>query len=263
MAKRLKWLRGNAERGKRLLIILTLVATILSIRVILAKASFTFAPTLDLTTSSNITGATAVYTFHIESPDSLEAVSAYSVTIPAGYSIDPTYLTTTPNIELPGFAGAFGYIGLPPFGSIKVKTTTTSGQFNVYGYIPFESLVGNVVIAPPTPITPGVINGLITIWSARIYVDLTVTVINPSTPGVYTWAPNAATPWSGGANVSMDPRPGFTNQVEIVAVPVEGHLLPMDKLAVLTPYITRIGIMLVGLIGAVSVAYVTLRKRRT
>jgi len=262
MADRLKRLHVEAKRTRELLVILALAATLLSTVVVTTKAAFTVAPTLDLTTMSNIASASTIYTFHVENPDLLESVSTFSVLIPAGYSIDPAYLTTTPGIVV--MTGVFGFIGFPPLGSLKVKTTTTSGLFNVYAYVPGELPVGTATVVPPTLTTPGAINGLLTILVNGIYVDLTISVVNPSTPGVYTWGPNTATPAGGGPTVNMDPRLNFTNQVEIIAPtgePVGGYVLPADKLPVLAPYILLTG--LIGLIGVVSVVYTATRRRRT
>ena len=116
MAERLKRLHGEAKRARGL-VILALAATLFSTVVVTSKAAFTTAPTLDLTTLSNIASATTVYTFHVENPDLLESVSTFSVVIPAGYSIDPAYLTTTPGIVV--MTGVFGFIGFPPLGSLR------------------------------------------------------------------------------------------------------------------------------------------------
>jgi hypothetical protein len=251
----------EVTRNKPFLTILTLTLMIFSTLVISSRAAFTSTPTLDLSASSHITDARSLYTFYIENTDPSESLSAYSATIPAGYTIDEAFLTTTPGLLLPGFTGSFGFItGHITVGSLIVKTTTTIGLFNVNGSTLIGELrLGNVTIIPPTLTTAGLVKGLLntTFPNTGIFVELKIDVINPPTVGIYIWAPNQATPVGGGDNVTMNPRSGFTNQVNITRS-VGGQLLPTNRTIALAPYFA-----LAGLITTVSVAYIIAKRRRT
>lgn len=247
----------EAKRGKQLLLVLALVTISFATSFVASNAAS--APTMDLTTTSNVAGATASYAFHVENPTSGSYI-AFSVTIPAAYAIDPAYLTTTPDIVVPGFTGSFG--PAPLSGSLTVKTTTTSGQFRIFAlYFGLLIEIGSATIVPPTLLTAGTVSGLLYYQlgyalGPSMYVDLNVVVINPSAPGVYTWGPNTITPLtittlSGGAQgapVPMNPRTGYTNQVVIVG-PVGGILMSLNKTVIVAPYLA-----LFGVIAAVAVA---------
>lgn len=244
----------EAKRGKELLLFLTLATISFSAFFVTANAA---TPTMDLTTTSSFAGGTASYVFHVENPTS--TCNAFTVTIPIGYTIDPNYFTTTPNIVLPGVSGSFG---LFPSGAITLRTTTTSGQFTIFavlGGVPIS--IGIATIVPATSSSPGAVSGLLDggfFLDPGMYVDLEVVVINPSVPGVYTWAPNTITT-SGGSILAMDPRPDHTNQVTIIAASVGGKMLPVNHVQVLGPWIT---VMLVVTVVAVKTLVIK-RKRHS
>jgi hypothetical protein len=90
------------------------------------------------------------------------------------------------------------------------------------------------------------------------YIEMTFVAgffINPEIAGVYTWGPSTATP-SAGPQVTINPRPGFTNQVLISRCAVGGVVMSANKLEVVAPFA-----VLAGLIVAVS-AVVAAKKRR-
>ena len=219
---------GKYRPGLLLMIVILSGVSFLSVlaSVKLVRATdFTVTPTFDLTTSSNITGATnAVYEFHGADNDTSVAISNLSVVIPAGYVVNPAYLTTTPGILVMNISG--GIIGKPPSGKTgNATTTTTSGTFNVYGE---GKLVGNSTLVAPTSTSNG---SLTFVFPQRVanftegrYVDL-ITVpgllINPTSPGVYNWTATA-TPGGFPPNdpVKMIARPGYSQSITIVtAVP--------------------------------------------
>ena len=247
----------------RILSFLAVLLVLSSTSIIIPSSSaFTTPPTMDLTTSSEIVGATnAIYSFHAENPDSITIVS-FSVPIPAGYSIDPTYMTTTTGIVV--MTGVYGFIGQPINGYLKLETTVNSGVFAVYAeriIPPFPYvLIGSATIIPPTSTIPGTWTVTLGAPNNGEYIDLSFVAgffINPSTPGVYTWGPSTAT-GSDQSSATMNPRLGFTNEVTIItarsrATPynyVGGELFAANKLAVLSPYLALIGVIAVASIVA-------------
>jgi hypothetical protein len=249
-----------------LLAVLSLTITLFSVLILPYSSAFTVNPTMDLTTSSNLVGAAdAVYSFHSENPNSIfpqESVVAFTVLIPAGYSVNPAYMTTTPDIVV--MTGVYGVIGQAISGYLRLNTTVVSGLFvinakrisppTVPPYVP----IGTAQIVPPTMDAPG--SWIVTLGAPNTgeYIDLSFVAgffINPSVPGVYVWAPSIAT--AGDASTaSMDPRIGFTNEVRIMGPPVGGLTLTVDKFELLIPYLG-----LVGLIAAVSTVYVIKRRK--
>lgn len=242
----------------------TVLLVVFSTAVFPCRAAFTVLPTMDLGTSSNCSGATdAVYTFHAQNPDLAETVIAFSVPVPAGYSINPTYLTTTPDIIV--LTAVYGFVGQPISGYLRLNTTGTSGLFIVYArrinpptvppYVP----IGTATVIPPTLTIPGSWSVVLGAPNNGEYIDLSFVAgffTNPSTPGVYTWGPSTATP-SSGSPVTMNPRPGFTNQVGITVCPVGGYVEPMNRLVIFTPYLA-----LFGVIAAVA-AFVTAPRKKS
>lgn len=181
-----------------------------------AKASFTENPTMDLITSSSLAGATdAVYTIHLEDPDTTEDMASLSITIPAGYSIDQRFITSKPGIN----AGSAQGVCASWAGENIIITTTTKGDLEIS-----NSLVGPVaqlILTEPTPTTQGSLQILLAGSYAPLnhgcFAELTTVkgfFINPSKPGTYTWAPSTSSPKSG-PPVAMDPRPSFSQTVII------------------------------------------------
>ena len=207
-----------------------MIVTLSAVSILYALASvkvvratdFTASPTFDLTTSSNIAGATnATYEFYGEDPNPSVAISNFTVVIPAGYAVNPTYLTTTPGILV--MNGSGGTIGSPPAGNGgNATTTTTSGSFAVWvkGHN-----VGTATLLAPTPMDNGsltfVFPASITNFTEGGYVDL-ITVpgllVNPTSPGVYTWSAEA---YPGGPPpndaVTEVARSGYSQSITIVA----------------------------------------------
>ncbi|WP_455279173.1 hypothetical protein [[Eubacterium] cellulosolvens] len=249
-----------------LLTALTLTITLFSVLILPYGYAFTVNPTMDVTTSSNIVGATdAIYSFHAENPNTIypqESVVAFTVLIPAGYSVNPAYMTTTPDIVV--MTGVYGFIGQPISGYLRLNTTVVSGLFvinakrisppTVPPYVP----IGTAQIVPPTMDAPG--SWIVTLGAPNTgeYIDLSFVAgffINPSTPGIYVWAPSTAQ--AGDASIaSMDPRQGFTNEIRIIGPPVGGLTMTVDKLELLIPYLG-----LAGLIAAISTVII-IRNRR-
>jgi hypothetical protein len=234
------------RRLSRIGAILALAAALVSTAVLPCNAAFTVAPTFDLTTSSNCAGDTgAVYAFHTQSTDASEMAIGGSLTIPAGYSINLAYLTTTPGIVV--FTGLYGYVGNPPVGTVQVTTTTTAGTFAFYGD---GQLKGASTIVPPTSTTPGTANGAFVALEPLQYADISTVpgfFFNPSVPGVYTWGPNTAIAGSDLSSVLMSPRSGFTNEVRIDScVPVGGVVEPVIGIALLPQWLVAIGLLAVA-----------------
>ncbi|WP_455369739.1 hypothetical protein [[Eubacterium] cellulosolvens] len=248
-----------------MLAVLSLTITLFSVLILPYSSAFTVNPTMDLTTSSNMVGATdAIYSFHAENPNTIypqESIVAFTVLIPAGYSVNPAYLTTTPDIVV--MTGVYGVIGQPISGYLRLNTTGVSGLFlinakrisppTVPPYVP----IGTAQIVAPTMNTPG--SWIVTLAAPNTgeYIDLSFVAgffINPSIPGIYVWAPSIAQ--AGDASTaSMEPRLGFTNEIRIIGPPVGGFTLSVNKLALLTPYLG-----LAGLIAAVSTVII-IKKR--
>jgi len=229
-----------------------------------AMAAFTVPPTMDLTTSSNCSGATnAVYTFHAENPNEGETVVAFTVPIPAGYSVNPVYLTATPGIVV--MTGVYGPVGTVNVnGLLSLETTSIIGQFAVIATNTNPPVppvqIGQANLVPPssTP-TQWTVNISPTVPNNLEYIELSFVagfLINPSSPGVYTWGPSTATP-SEGSSVPMNPKPGFTNQVDITICAVGGYIEPVNRLAVLGPWLA-----VIGLVGCISTVVVIAKKRR-
>jgi hypothetical protein len=248
------------KRTKNICLTLAFTAVLFSLMVATAEATFTSPPTMDLTTSSNIAGATnAVYSFYAENPDPAVTAVAFSVPIPIGYSVNPAFLTNTPNIVV--MTGTYGNTIFPITGYIRLNTTATSGQFSVCASPNNINwvVIGTATIVLPTPTTPGNIGGMLSPLNAGEHVDVSFVAgffINPSTPGAYAWAPSSATPGDDPTPVLMEPRLGFTNIVVIVG-PVGGYLLPLDMLAVVAPYLA-----LIALAVAISLTYTTTRRHK-
>ncbi|MFX0201017.1 MAG: hypothetical protein ACFFCW_33270 [Candidatus Hodarchaeota archaeon] len=246
---------NKIKQTRSTLSIVAILLVLFSTAVFPAEA-FTDPPTLDLTTSSHIAGATdAVYTFHSENPDPLTAV-LFDVPIPVGYLINSAYLTTTPGIIV--MTGVYGNIGGPVMGNLRLETTAAPGWFDIWAeqLIPLFPWVkiGTVQIIPPTLTTPGNIGGALGPLNSGEYADLTFIAgffINPSTPGIYTWGPSTATDAAGNI-ATMNPRIGFTNQVAIVS-PVGGEIAPITTLALL-PWIVLI-------VVAIALGYTITRRK--
>jgi hypothetical protein len=240
---------------RKLPLILLLMAAIVFVSVAPVKSQPAPQPTFDLTTSSICTcSGTAVYKFHIENPTG-NAYNAISVTIPAGYAINPAYMTTTPGIVVAtGVAGDVNPRTTDH--AIDIKTTGTSGIFELFQDGQSVYLTG--MLTPPTPTSQGKFNSLFAgigpnLWAEVSFVPGFLT--NPCVEGNYVWAPNTASLVVGA--VIMEPRPGYTNEVRIQACgTVGGVVMPTNTLAILTPYLA-----LAGLIAAVS-AVVAVERRR-
>jgi hypothetical protein len=245
------------------LLVVTIVLAAFLMMVFPAMAAFTVPPTMDLTTSSNCSGATnAIYTFHAENPNAEETVVAFTVPVPAGYSVNPAYLTATPGTVV--MTGTYGPVGTTVInGLLSLETTSTIGEFaiiatNTNPPIP-PVQIGQANLVPPTSTAAA--------WTVAIspsvpnngeYIELAFVAgffINPETPGVYTWGPSTATPFTG-SSVTMNPRPGFTNQVHITVCAVGGYVEPVNRLTVFAPYLA-----LFGVIAAAAVVAAASRKK--
>jgi hypothetical protein len=193
-----------------------LIATILMLLVTApcAFADFAVTPTLDLAASSNLAGATdAVYTFHFENTDTSTAVVGFSLAIPAGYSVNPAYITNETRITvMTGSAGQlFGFLR----GQITVATTSTP-RYYIVAISGYEFLA---VLAEPTATAQGKFEvSFPSVPGDAVFMELSTLpgfFVNPSTPGNYTWGRSLANPESGSA-VAMVPRSGFTQTVTII-----------------------------------------------
>ena|GEM_PF-3209584 len=210
-----------------ILIVAAALLITLSTVILPARAAFIKLPTFDITTSSSCTGATdAIYKWHGENPDIAENVDLSSVTIPAGYSGNPLYWTTTPGIVV--MTGIVGDIGSSHAVAISAKTTTQSGTFlvSLNGTVDHQTGMSMWIGGyPPIQTRHGNLGPFLWFLRSGKYVDFTFVagfLINPSSPGVYTWGPNDAAPVDSGQTgptVPVNPRPGFTNQVQIVKCP--------------------------------------------
>ena len=198
------------------LVSLVVVMLVFVVLVPQANAGFKTPPTFDLTTSSNLAGATdAVYVLRAENPDQSDDAFGLVITIPTGYSIGPSFITNKAGMKV------ISAIGSCPgwSGQAAVATTTTPGQFT----LSFGAMtLGKVIITAPTATAPGkmemTFTGSYSLVNRGCYGDLTTAkgfFINPSTPGAYAWRPSMAQPTSGAA-VEMLPRPGLTQTIEIV-----------------------------------------------
>jgi hypothetical protein len=181
-----------------------------------ALADFAVAPTLDLSTSSNLAGATdAVYTFHFENTDTSTGVVGFSLAIPAGYSVNPACITNEAGIAvMTGNAGqVYGFLR----GQITVATTSTPRHY-IASVSVFQA---EAVLTEPTPTAQGKFEVSVpSIPGVGNAVFLEVSTVpgffmNPSTPGTYVWGPSLANPTSGPA-VATVPRSGFTQTVTII-----------------------------------------------
>lgn len=192
------------------------VMLVLVILVPQANASFTKPPMFDLETTSNLAGATdAVYALHLDNPDKSEDALTASITIPAGYSVNQKFITNKSGIKA---GSAYGHCPIGG-GEANFVTTTTPGRFTI-------SFMGeaavDITVGEPTPTTPGVMSlrflGSYAIMNRGCYGEIGLAkgfFVNPSTPGVYAWAPSTATPRSG-LTVTMEPRSGFSQSVTIL-----------------------------------------------
>jgi len=188
-----------------------------------AHADFAATPTLDVTTSSTQAGATdAVYKFHIENTDNSVALASLSVVIPAGYSINSTYITNKSGITIiTGTAGQPGGALSAPF---KVATTTTPDHFVTTVNVVIITYTAYMELTEPTPTAPGKLDFQIpsTLVGNAVYLDSACVAgffINPSTAGTYTWGPSLATP-AKGSPVTTVARSGYTQTVTITGTPV-------------------------------------------
>ncbi len=230
-----------------------LVALIIALVILLpqAKAGFTENPTMDLKASSNSVGATdAVYTIHLEDPDTTEDMASLSIAIPAGYSIDQRFITSKPGIN----AGSAHGVCASWAGENIIITTTTIGDLEIS-----NSLVGPVaqlIITEATSTTQGSLQVLLAGSYAPLnhgcFADLTTVkgfFINPSKPGTYTWAPSTANPKSG-PPVVMDPRPSYSQTVIITGPSVT----TTTSMTTTTPELPGPEIVLIALVALTFVA---------
>jgi hypothetical protein len=238
--------------ASKLPLILLLMATIVFVSVAPAKSQGLL-PTLDLTTSLPCAcSEAAVYTFHIENPGQT-AANGITVTIPAGYQINPLYLTTTAGIVVA--TGVYGDVNPHSSGNTLVlETTTTSGIFQIIDNGTPDGLTGALTLPTQTQ------SGLWVIFTSvgpNIWVEVSFVagfVINPCTVGTYNWSPNTANILR---TITIEPRAGFSNTITItVCNPVGGVVAPTNKLEVVAPLAA-----LAGLVVAVS-AVVAVKKRR-
>ena len=212
----------------------------------------------DLTTSSPCACSTeAVYTFYVDTSMSTGAIIDASITIPAGYSINSAYMTSTAGIIVAtGDSGnVFPYTSGNP---VTVKTTTTLGTFEIFVD---GSSVGTGTIVPPTQTTPGNVGDLFGGMATNTWSEVSFVAgffVNPCIQGTYVWGPNTATIDVGGVpvDVPVQARLEHTEQVTIANCVVGGVVAPASKLEIVAPFAA-----LAGLIVTVS-AVVVAKKRR-
>jgi hypothetical protein len=208
---------------KRIALLITTVLMLLAIAPY-ALADFAATPTLDVTTSSNHPGATdAVYTFHIENTDKSTTLTSLSTVIPAGYSVNPEFITTKPGITImKGKAGApNGFLSAP----FTVETTTKPDNYLTTINAIVAVYHSEIVLTEPTSTAEGKLEiqiPSVPLIGNAVFLDASTVpgfFINPSTAGNYTWGPSLASPASGPA-VAMVARPGYTQTVTITGTPV-------------------------------------------
>lgn len=134
--------------NSKLLVILTLVAVI-GFATVTPVSAAGFLQLGISTAAPCVCSNLAVYTFYFDTTFCAEALSAISITIPAGFTINSAYLTTTPGIIVAtGNSGAImPYTSQPS----EMRTTTTAGQFEVFGGGVSR---GTLTIVLPTATTP-------------------------------------------------------------------------------------------------------------
>lgn len=185
-----------------------------------AYASFTTLPTFDLTTSSNLVGATdAIYSLFLSNPDVSEDAINVSIVIPEGYSIDQQFITSKAGVQAGSVSGA---CGSGP-GTGDVMTTTTPGQFSISVVSgEYDFIIGKITVIQPTMASRGQIavsfSGRYALVNHGCHASIEMGkgfFINPSAPGTYAWTPSSVNPTSG-SPVTMAPRPGFSQSVTIV-----------------------------------------------
>jgi len=198
------------------------IATMLMLLVVApcALAGFSVTPTLDLTASSNLAGATdAVYTFHFENKDKSTTVIGFFLAIPAGYSINPAYVTAESKITV--MTGQAGQLVGVLRGGVTVATTSTPCHYtvDVSGYR------AEAVLTEPTPTAQGKLDVQIPSIpgvSGPVFVEISTVsgfFVNPSTPGDYAWGPSLAYPASG-PGVATVPRSNLSQTITIVGTSV-------------------------------------------
>lgn len=233
---------------------LLLMAMIVFVTVAPAKSQG-LQPTLDLTVLSPcVCSTSAVYTFHVENPTDSDIV-AIAVTIPAGYTINPTYLTSTAGIVVA--TGVSGSISPPStISALAIKTTAISGTFEMF--VDGSPEGTGMITVLPTQTTPGLWVGIFPAIPANVWGEVTFVqgfLTNPCTVGAYSWSPNIAY-YPNRATVTLNPRTGYSNVVTInVCSPVGGVVTPTSKLEILAPYVVLAGL-------AVAVSAVVVVKRR-
>jgi hypothetical protein len=200
-----------------------------------------------------------VYTIYVDTqfiPPGGHITSA-SILIPAGYMINPAYLTTTAGIIV-----ATGNSGnMLPYTSQsgEIKTTTTTGQFEIFVG---GSSKGTFTIVPPSETTPGDIGGMLVGAPDNNWAEITFVTgffINPCTPGTYIWGPNSATYQvddNPPVTVPVYSRDQLTDQVTLTDCAVGGVALPINTLAILTPYLA-----LAGIAAVISTVVVVKRRK--
>ncbi|MEM3004552.1 MAG: hypothetical protein QXK96_04575 [Candidatus Bathyarchaeia archaeon] len=217
-------------------------------------------PKLDLTVSPPCACSTgAVYTVHVENPNAFD-ISGIDVTIPAGYSINPAYLTTTPGIVVA--TGVYGRGPWPPYttkGVVEIKTTATSGVFELF--VDGNPMGVTGTYTPPTATTPGKWESMFPAVGESVWGDVSFIAgffINPCTVGTYSWSPN--TGYYGEEEVPIDPRAGYSNTVTIVDCAVAGELVAVPKMTVLAALAPWFGLAVV--VSIVTAIGLERKKRR-
>jgi hypothetical protein len=211
------------------------------------------AVTLDLTASSPCVCSTSgIYTFHIENPSETPFPTGITVTIPAGYTVNPAYMTSTAGIVVA--TGVGGTIS--PHTSnvaIVIKTTTTSGVFELFSD---GTSLGTGTLTPPTQTTAGQWVQMFPTVAGNSWGEVSLIsgfLTNPCTAGTYSWAPTIII---NERAAPINPRTGYSYVVTItVCSPVGGVVAPTSKLEILAPYVVLAGL-------AVAVSAVVVVKRR-
>ncbi len=193
-----------------------------------ASADFTKTPIFDVRTDcldprycgdADAGVVDAIYVLYLENPDQSEDVVSVSITIPAGYSIGPRFIT-----DKAGILAMSGVSKSPQLWTtqLSVVTTTTPLHFLISAT---GATLGEITIIEPdngkNPATPGRMemrfSGVIALMNHGCSADIKTEsgfFINPESPGTYSWAPSIANPTSG-KSVNMVPRSGGSQTVEI------------------------------------------------
>ena len=254
------------------------------------EATFTIVPTADITpTVSPANARNVAYTFHVEDHDPAEVPKTISITIPAGYTVNPDYITDIPGIDMGRIEF---FIDLEdPWPDVNlilhVRTTNTQGVFGVYldeafdydGIIHIDpGKLGEGILDPPTTTTDGKLTSTfesgvidlmklpkdfgIFVYQAADLILLPGVLINPPTAGRYTWSGTVTGAEPGSEPQEVEPRPGYTLTVRIIA-PVGGTIIASNVVNLLTPVVSMgLAVLALAVLAVVAIRTVSTEKRK-